>query len=61
MKKLSYKQMRERLELLLRELETAETSDIDKTILLHDKALLLVDKLEAALTQKTKAVKKHKV
>jgi len=57
----SYKQMREQLELVLQGLEVAETSDIDKIIILHDKAIGLISKLEDELNKKTATVKKLKV
>lgn len=59
-RKLSYKQMRDKLDLVLRKLEDTDASDIDKIIILHEEALTLIDSLEDQLTKISKTVKKTK-
>ena len=55
-----YKKLRSQLDEILEELESVETSDIDRIIALHTEALELVDKLEKELERAAKSVKKPK-
>lgn len=55
---MNYRILRARLDTVLAELESADSSDIDKLISLHAKSLEIITQLEKELTQAARQPKK---